>query len=63
MEVIIIDEPDKTLLPQKHISSPVNTYLTLCGWVDVPYHTEQGYPDCPSCLEVVKYCKKIRIKS
>lgn len=46
-----------------HIQGIQNTYETLCGFVDTPGEKEyfEGTPDCPSCLEIVRYCKKIRL--
>jgi hypothetical protein len=35
--------------------------LTLCGWVDVRYREEEGTPDCPSCLRIVRYCRSLRL--
>lgn len=46
----------------RHLPSIVNTYLTLCGFVDVTYREVEGIPNCKDCLNIVKYCKKIRIK-
>ena len=62
MNCVVIDEKetlvDNTLL---HIPSVDNTVLTLCGWVDVPNHIEEGRPTCPECLRVVRYCKSLKI--
>lgn len=47
-----------------HIEAPIDmsTYLTLCGWVDVNYDEEDdGVPDCPICLAIVAYCKRLRL--
>ena len=44
-----------------HIHNVVNTVLTLCGFVDVDNKEVDGIPDCPTCIEVVKYCKKLRL--
>ena len=44
-----------------HIESPVDGNLSLCGWVDVLYEVAEGKPDCPVCIEVVKYCKKVSL--
>ncbi len=44
-----------------HIRSPVTTVLTLCGFVDVDNKDIEGIPDCPVCLDVVRYCKKLKL--
>lgn len=45
-----------------HINSPVEGFLTLCGWVDVEYDEVEGRPDCPVCIEVVNHCKEIDMR-
>jgi hypothetical protein len=44
----------------KHIKGK-GCNLTLCGFVDVDNWDVEGIPNCSSCLEIVKYCKKLRI--
>jgi hypothetical protein len=46
----------------KHIANVVSTVLTLCGFVDVDNVVIDGEPDCPVCLNVVRYCKKLRLR-
>ena len=46
----------------KHIESCVSAILTLCGFCDVSGAVyEEGVPDCPLCLQVVKHCQKMKI--
>ena len=45
-----------------HINSPVEGFLTLCGWGDVEYEEVEGKPDCPVCIDVVNHCKKIDMR-
>ncbi len=42
-----------------HIPSPVDGYLSLCGWVDVEYEVVEGRADCPVCIEVVEHCREM----
>jgi hypothetical protein len=53
--------PDKLV----HIAHPValSGLDTLCGHMAGNTIREANKPaDCPECLEVVRFCKKIRVK-
>ena len=41
---------------------PCTTYETLCGFCDTPVILKRfdGKPTCPSCLEILRYCKKLK---
>lgn len=58
-KLTIVEEKENYI----HYSSPVSTLLTLCGWVDVDYDEVEDdvKVTCPTCLSVVKFCKKIKL--
>ena len=43
-----------------HMETPLLHVLTLCGWVDVLNYAVDEPVDCPQCLEIIAFCKKIR---
>lgn len=47
-----------------HLPSPVSTYITLCGWVDVEYEDvhDDSMVSCPKCCEIVRAAKKVPLK-
>jgi hypothetical protein len=55
--IIVTAEGDSHL----HIFCTINSGITLCGFTDVPYKEVEGEPNCPACLEIVKFCKKIKL--
>jgi hypothetical protein len=54
----IIGEGDSYI----HIHSPQQTIITLCGWSDVNHSPSQAKPTCPSCLQIVTYCKSLKVR-
>jgi hypothetical protein len=47
--------------PIYHIPD-IDSGITLCGWVDVPYeeHDAHEHPvTCVRCIGIVAYCKKL----
>ncbi len=46
----------------RHIPNVVSTVLTLCGFVDVTYWEVEGKPNCPVCLDVLRYYKKLKVR-
>jgi len=56
----VLEEEEQYL----HLTSP-NTFLTLCGWCDVLHEPVEGdlkEVNCPTCLEIVKWCKSLNLK-
>ena len=45
----------------RHIPNVQNTILTLCGFVDVANRDVEGIPNCPSCLMIARYVKKLKL--
>jgi hypothetical protein len=66
MKCVIIDDLeanfyDPEIRTVKHIKGIVPTNNTLCGWVDVSHHEVDGKPNCSVCLEVVRFCKRLKL--
>lgn len=46
-----------------HIPNPAPALATLCGFLDEMFSTDTDRPaTCAQCLEVVRFCKSIRLK-
>ena len=61
MKTILILEPGSEDYDY-HIPGAPCGPTTLCGWVDILYEEEYSRTvTCKACLEIVKYCKKLRI--
>lgn len=47
-----------------HIVGVLTTYNTLCGFVDTlgEIRDVRKPPTCPSCIEVVEYCKSLHLR-
>lgn len=44
---------------------PSQGHITLCGWTDVSHEYVDINKDseiCQTCLDIIKYCKRIRVK-
>ena len=61
MECIVVEEDNGEYIHIKDGTS--SAYLTLCGFCDISgeVKTVEEPPTCTSCIEVVKFCKSIRL--
>lgn len=63
-EVVLVDKSEDDA-GHYCIPSPCSHgSMTLCGWVDVSasyYPIYQHKPNCPTCLQMLEYCKKLRV--
>jgi hypothetical protein len=59
---LLIDPYDAQGEEDYHIpGAPGSGFATLCGWCDVNYSESDHPVNCSGCLEILDYCRKLRV--